>query len=405
MKHEIDKDNYASWLKSATTCRNLVFQGLDLTEDDALLAALPQAEETEDACVFLGCTFGKLLANAVRCHAFIFPSFPHLPYQTFRHSLYTPEELFAGYEAVRDYRQTKDWEIYLTFMNVAESGTRTKREVGLDEIMARRLHDNFIADEVEELLQAFTGPGKKGVVSIMGGHKTSRSSDAFSKIAHLARLLTIDGYLIVTGGGPGLMEAGNLGAYFAAWEDPAVLDAAISELKTANEYTHPKWLETAWDVRKKYPTPDLSRSRSLGVPTWFYGHEPPNLFATAIAKYFENSLREEGLLAIATHGVIFGEGSGGTLQEIFQDACQNYYDNYGFKSPMILFDEAYWNPAPASIIDGYPVYPAKALPAWPLLQGIAGKGNFSSLITLTSDPAVVRKAIHAFPSPWPDPSA
>ena len=32
---------------------------------------------------------------------------------------------------------------------------------------------------------------------------------------------------------------------------------------------------------------------SLGVPTWFYGHEPPNLFATRIAKFFTNALRED----------------------------------------------------------------------------------------------------------------
>ena len=49
------------------------------------------------------------------------------------------------------------------------------------------------------------------------------------------------------------------------------------------------------------------------------------MFATDIAKYFENSLREEGLLALALAGVVFARGNAGTVQEIFQDACQNYY--------------------------------------------------------------------------------
>ena len=77
-------------------------------------------------------------------------------------------------------------------------------------------------------------------------------------------------------------------------------------------------------------------SSSLAVPTWFYGHEPSNLFSVHIAKYFSNSLREDGLLAIALHGVIFAPGSAGTTQEVFQDATQNHYATYGVISPMVF---------------------------------------------------------------------
>ena len=52
---------------------------------------------------------------------------------------------------------------------------------------------------------------------------------------------------------------------------------------------------TALAVRDRCP----GGRQSLGVPTWFYGHEPTNLFATHVAKYFANSIREDGLLAIA----------------------------------------------------------------------------------------------------------
>ena len=75
---------------------------------------------------------------------------------------------------------------------------------------------------------------------------------------------------------------------------------------------------------------------SLAVPTWFYGHEPSNLFSVHIAKYFSNSLREDGLLAIAMHGIIFAPGSAGTTQEVFQDATQNHYATYGVVSPMVF---------------------------------------------------------------------
>jgi predicted Rossmann-fold nucleotide-binding protein len=401
MKTEIDSSNFSRWLATATECKDLVFQSLDLTKDDGVLASLPQAASQAENCIFLGCTLGPGLAAKAACHhALVFPEPTDRPFRAFRHELYSPEELFQGFEKSNDYRDTKDWEIYTTFKRPDENGVLQLVEVGIDEIMARRLHDNFVTDEMQEFLDGFQGAGNKGIVSIMGGHKTSRAATSYSQIAHLARSLTRDGYLVVTGGGPGLMEAGNLGAYFGAWDDPSVLDAAIAGLSAAPEYTSKDWLVTAWNVWKNNPTPDLQKSRSLGVPTWFYGHEPPNVFATHIAKYFENSLREEGLLAIATHGVIFGDGGGGTVQEIFQDGCQNYYKNYGFSSPMILFGSDYWHPKFDSAQDNLPIYPAKSLPAWPLLKGLAEKGGFVDRVSLTSKPEEVLASIRAFKAPW-----
>ena len=101
-------------------------------------------------------------------------------------------------------------------------------DVGPDEVLARRLHDHFIEDALDTFLANLRKEdGHRGVVAIMGGHDRPRSDEVFTQIAHLARTLTRDGYLVVSGGGPGLMEAANMGAYFAAWDDCAVLDRAI----------------------------------------------------------------------------------------------------------------------------------------------------------------------------------
>ena len=67
------------------------------------------------------------------------------------------------------------------------------------------------------------------------------------------------------------------------------------------------------------------RTTRSGIPTWHYGHEPPNVFATAIAKYFRNATREAILLEVCDAGIVFLPGRGGTVQEVFQDACENYY--------------------------------------------------------------------------------
>ena len=81
----------------------------------------------------------------------------------------------------------------------------------------------------------------------------------------------------------------------------------------------------------------------MGIPTWLYGHEPPTPFATKIAKYFANSVREDGLLTIAKGGVIFAPGSAGTIQEIFQDLTQNHYRSFGYASPMVFINKEYWS--------------------------------------------------------------
>ena len=109
---------------------------------------------------------------------------------------------------------------------------------------------------------------------------------------------------------------------------------------------------------------------SLGIPTWYYGHEPPNLFASHIAKYFSNSLREDGLLTIAEHGVIFAPGSAGTIQEIFMDACQNHYASLGNISPMVFLNRDYWT---------------TTKPVYPLLKTLAAGRPYDKLLTIADE--------------------
>src|SRR6185295_2615700 len=98
---------------------------------------------------------------------------------------------------------------------------------------------------------------------------------------------------------------------------------------------------------------------SLGVPTWLYGHEPTTPLATHIAKYFQNSVREDGLVTIAKSGIVYSEGSAGTVQEIFQDASQNYYGDAFY--PMVFLS------APGTD------YWSRTLPVRPLIEALLGK--------------------------------
>jgi predicted Rossmann-fold nucleotide-binding protein len=271
-----------------------------------------------------------------------------LPYESLRRNVYSPDELFANFSVgdPSSYVRLLDFEIYRHF--VAEGRTTP---VNYFSAMMQSLHDNSITQSVGSILS-----GRK-CVAIMGGHKLGRSTPQYLDVAKLSSLLTKSGFLVASGGGPGAMEASHLGAACCN-EGDAFLPNAVAELsKTADlpsdiaqivdasgtpnttiaAAAH-KWFAAAMLIRSQIKSP----GESLAVPTWHYGHEPTTPFATQIAKYFQNSIREDGLLAIAHDGVVYAQGKAGTIQEIFQDAAQNYYKSFGRFSPMVFLDKTYW---------------------------------------------------------------
>jgi predicted Rossmann-fold nucleotide-binding protein len=340
MKAEIDNiSKFGDWLNHPEPA---VFQGLDLTDYEVSLMNTNLID-----CVFLGCEItDKTAEYAASQKCLLVPRFPNLPFEAFEPGLYSPDELYDLYDpenSATSYEHCLDRKIYVSFM---DPKTRKPVPSDVDVIIARRIHDASIAEALDDVLDLSR---RKRSVAIMGGHDFPRDQELYKTVATLCLELTLEGYFIVTGGGPGLMEAANLGAYCAGFSSPnESLNFVMESIREAPKYNDPDWLRLSYKAWKSLGTPpDFEKSRSLGIPTWFYGHEPPNVFATDIAKYFENSIREEGLLAIALAGVIFAQGNAGTVQEIFQDACQNYYSTYdSIKSPMILFDVEYWLPTP-----------------------------------------------------------
>ena len=68
----------------------------------------------------------------------------------------------------------------------------------------------------------------------MGGHALLRTDDTYRSAVELGARLTGAGRTVLTGGGPGAMEAANLGAYLSPWPD--ALDEALTILATAPAY-------------------------------------------------------------------------------------------------------------------------------------------------------------------------
>lgn len=312
--------------------RSVAFQGIDFASIEDDLMALECRE-----CLFLGCKISPRLMLHLYEHNYIFPTL-HVPYKTYPPTLYSGASLYEGYDwhYPLSYTECYDKQVYDYYI------ASISRQSILDSL-SQALHDHSISENLDTLLRTY--PAHK-IVAIMGGHGLSRTDPMFRQIAQLSSLLSERGYLMLSGGGPGAMEATHLGAWLAGRSEHT-LDEALAILAAAPLYHDVRWLETAFEVMERYPNLGYE---SLGIPTWHYGHELATPFATQIAKYFSNSIREEGLLAVAQGGVIYSPGSAGTMQEIFQDLAQNHYISYGMASPMIFLGRKYW-------IEDKPIYP------------------------------------------------
>ncbi len=311
-------------------------------------------------CLFLGCTFPKDFYLRTTEGCLIFESLD-VPYNAFRSQLYNAASLYEGYDRNNPdtFKTCFDSVVYQHYLEFGKSTSDIKESLG------RCIHDNSISGALHYFLSKYS-PWQ--LVGVMGGHGLKRTGQMYRQIVLLSKKLTELGSLMVTGGGPGAMEATHLGAWMAGRTETEVEDA-LEIVAQAPSFSDEGWLEKAFDVMEKYPQHTYE---SLGIPTWLYGHEPSTPFATHIAKYFDNSIREDGILTIAMGGIVYSPGSAGTLQEIFQEAVQNHYLTYGYSSPMIFLGKHFWE---------------EEVPIYPLMKQMLEAGTYKNLILSITDSA------------------
>ena len=282
-----------------------------------------------------------------------------VPFEVNRTALYTADELYAGYDPQKTetFEACYDTRVYKHFI---ETG---KQAQTAEESLARALHDNGIHVALNEFFKQYNS---RLCLGIMGGHALLRTDPMYKKVVLLSKRLTEQGFIMLSGGGPGAMEATHLGAWLAGRSEQEV-DAAVEILKVAPSFKDEGWLQTAFEVIKRFPQ---EKYHSLGIPTWLYGHEPSAAFATDIAKYFDNSIREDTILTVAFGGIVFTPGSAGTMQEVFQEAVQNHYLSFGYASPMVFLGRKFWT---------------EEIPVYPFLEKMMEEGKYKNLRLFLTD--------------------
>lgn len=309
-------------------------------------------------CLFLGCTlpdgFGQRTVNCT-----VFPHIEGNTFDPFRSRLYTAETLYEGYRRgdPDSYARCYDAVVYRQYLSEG------KQPGNLKVTLLRALHDYSISENLHRMLTHYD---PISLVGVMGGHGILRTDDQYEQVARISKQLTEQGCIMISGGGPGAMEATHLGAWMAGRTEEEFAEA-LALMQTAPCFKDRLWLDTAMQVHDRFPQRDYI---SIGIPTWLYGHEPATPLATCIAKYFDNSIREDGILTLAAGGIIFTPGSAGTLQEIFQEAVQNHYLSFGFASPMCFLGRDFWT---------------REVPIYPFIEKMLERGRYMNLLLSLTD--------------------
>ncbi len=165
--------------------------------------------------------------------------------------------------------------------------------------VASQLDDSARLERVEhELRRGFDSLAHIGkAVSVFGSARTPRDDLYYAGARDLARRLGDDGFAVITGGGPGIMEAANRGAE----------DAGVPSIGLGIELPH-----------------EQSMNEWVGLPLEFH--------------YFFT--RKVMFVRYASAFVVF-PGGFGTFDELFEAATLRQTEKIR-DFPILLFGTAYW---------------------------------------------------------------
>ncbi len=176
-------------------------------------------------------------------------------------------------------------------------------EQKLDEQLLRRSHDDLAGDVsliASEFLAGFQAVEKidRPAVSIFGSARVVEGSTTYEQARETARLFAEAGLAVVTGGGPGVMEAANRGAKEAG---------------------------------------GLSVGFNIALP-----HEQGLNPYCDIGMTFTHFYARKTMFVKAAEGFVIFPGGFGTMDELFESLTLIQTGKIG-TFPVVLFDSDYWD--------------------------------------------------------------
>jgi len=204
-----------------------------------------------------------------------------------------------------------------------------EREEGNSETHARA-----IAEEIAAGFAVVDTIGRPGV-TIFGSARIREDNPSYAAARTVAALFADDGFAVVTGGGPGVMEAANRGAAEAG---------------------------------------GVSVGFNIELP-----HEQGMNRYVQIGHTFDHFYARKVMLVKASEGFVLFPGGFGTLDELFEALTLEQTDKV-FDFPIVLFDKAYWRGL-LDFIDGTV-----------LANGLISPGDQNLLFT-TDDPKEAERIV------------
>src|SRR4051812_19094310 len=154
-----------------------------------------------------------------------------------RERLYTPEELTQGFDK-GGFENTLDYRVAKWYQRHDHTPAERKNVT---------THDYWVG----ELLLDYMNRDRR-LVGFIGGHDIGRNDPEYRAAVVMAGTLTRAGFTVITGGGLGIMEAANLGAWMAHFTETD-RNAVLTILGKVPDFgtDHNAYFKAAFEVKQR----------------------------------------------------------------------------------------------------------------------------------------------------------